>query len=498
MKTEYALMNPTGNRTILVTSPVDQKEYKKIASELMQTEPTAEQVGFLAVTEKGTFRLNMAGGEFCGNATMSAAAWLCMKGRAQSPVSLKVSGAKGIIKAELSTDSDGAYTASVKMPSPVEFRDVKVELGGSEMILPAVIFDGITHILLNGIGIAKKQAEKCIRKWSEELNEPCLGLMFYDAPKGKLKPLVYVKSPETLVWENSCGSGSVAEAAWLYHNGIVKASYEFAEPGGKITVRRKGKAFYLEGKVFLEKEGHKEIDLVKAGSSKIANSSKKADSSKKKEKPGTGPEERILKVLARLDEEYGTDYRCYLNHENAWQLLFATIMSAQCTDERVNIVTKDLYVKYPNLEDFAKADLKELEQDIHSTGFYHNKAKNIIACAKVLLEKYNGEVPSDIESLTALPGVGRKTANVIRGNIYHIDSIVVDTHVKRISKKLGFTEEEDPEKVEFDLMKKLPRDHWILYNIHIITLGRTICKAPVPKCEECFLKDLCPSFGGRK
>ena len=112
-----------------------------------------------------------------------------------------------------------------------------------------------------------------------------------------------------------------------------------------------------------------------------------------------------------------------------------------------------------------------------------------------LLEKYGGEVPSDLESLTSLPGVGRKTANVIRGNIYHIDSIVVDTHVKRISKKLGLTEEEDPEKVEFDLMEKLPRDHWILYNIHIITLGRSICKAPTPKCEECFLKDICPSFG---
>ena len=492
-------MNPTGNRTILVTTPVDKNDYQKVASELMQSEPTAEQVGFLDVTDKGGFRLSMAGGEFCGNATMSAAVWLCMKGRAQSPVSIKVSGAKGIIKAEVEKTADGfdtgsygVYSASVKMPSPVEFKEVQVELGGGKMLLPAVVFEGITHILLNGIGIAKKQAEKSIRKWSNELGIPCLGLMFYDAPKGKLKPLVYVKNPETLVWENSCGSGSVAEAAWLYHNGIVKASYEFAEPGGKITVRRKGKAFYLEGKVFLEKEGHKEIDLVKAGSSKIANSSKKADSSKKKEKPGTGPEERILKVLARLDEEYGTDYRCYLNHENAWQLLFATIMSAQCTDERVNIVTKDLYVKYPDLKSFANADLKELEQDIHSTGFYHNKAKNIIGCAKVLLEKYNGEVPSDLESLTALPGVGRKTANVIRGNIYHIDSIVVDTHVKRISKKLGFTEEEDPQKVEFDLMEKLPRDHWILYNIHIITLGRSICKAPTPKCEECFLKDLCP------
>ena len=173
--------------------------------------------------------------------------------------------------------------------------------------------------------------------------------------------------------------------------------------------------------------------------------------------------------------------------------MIATILSAQCTDARVNIVTKDLFVKYPSIEAFANADLKELEKDIHSTGFYHNKAVNIIGCAKRLMEVHGGEVPSSIEELTALPGVGRKTANVIRGNIYHEPSIVVDTHVKRITKKLGFTKEDDPVKVEFDLMKKLPKDHWILYNIHIIQLGRTICKAPNPKCQECFLRDLCPS-----
>ncbi len=202
-------------------------------------------------------------------------------------------------------------------------------------------------------------------------------------------------------------------------------------------------------------------------------------------------------ILARLDEAYGTEYVCYLNHETPWQLLFATIMSAQCTDARVNMVTKDLFQKYPDLESFAAADLKELEKDIHSTGFYHNKAKNIIGCAQMLLEKHGGEVPRSIEELTALPGVGRKTANVIRGNIYHEDSIVVDTHVKRISKKLGFTKEEDPEKIEFDLMKKLPKDHWILYNIQIITLGRSICKAQNPACSECFLQDLCP-YGKEK
>ena len=204
---------------------------------------------------------------------------------------------------------------------------------------------------------------------------------------------------------------------------------------------------------------------------------------------------RIAEILKRLDEAYGTEYVCYLNHETPWQLLIAVILSAQCTDARVNIVTKDLFQKYPSLEAFANADLKELEQDIHSTGFYHNKAKNIISCARTLVEKYDGEVPRELEELTALAGVGRKTANVIRGNIYHVPSVVVDTHVKRISKKLGFTKEDDPVKIEYDLMKVLPKDHWILYNIQIITLGRSICTARNPKCTECFLSDLCKGSG---
>ena len=204
---------------------------------------------------------------------------------------------------------------------------------------------------------------------------------------------------------------------------------------------------------------------------------------------------RTAEILKRLDEAYGTEYVCFLNHETPWQLLIAVILSAQCTDARVNIVTKDLFQKYPSLEAFANADLKELEQDIHSTGFYHNKAKNIISCARTLVEKYDGEVPRELEELTALAGVGRKTANVIRGNIYHEPSVVVDTHVKRISKKLGFTKEDDPVKIEYDLMKVLPKDHWILYNIQIITLGRSICTARNPKCTECFLSDLCKGSG---
>ena len=202
-------------------------------------------------------------------------------------------------------------------------------------------------------------------------------------------------------------------------------------------------------------------------------------------------------ILRLLDEQYGREYVCYLNHENAWQLLIATMLSAQCTDARVNIVTADLFKKYQSIEDFAKADLKELEQDIKPTGFYHNKAKKIIACCKKLRDEFGGEVPSTLEELTSLAGVGRKIANVIRGNIFNEPSVVVDTHVKRISKKLGLTKNDDPVKIEYDLMKELPKDHWILYNIQIITLGRTICKAPTPKCEECFLQQVCPDYQKR-
>jgi endonuclease-3 len=208
--------------------------------------------------------------------------------------------------------------------------------------------------------------------------------------------------------------------------------------------------------------------------------------------------ERVEKVLNLLDLHYSTEVICYLDHENAWQLLVATILSAQCTDARVNIVTKDLFRKYQSIEDFANADIKELEKDIHSTGFYRNKAKNIIECAKRLVSMYGGEVPREIEDLTSLAGVGRKTANVIRGNIYKEPSIVVDTHVKRISNKLGFTKQEDPEKIEYDLMDVIPKEHWILYNIQIIAHGRSICVARSPKCDVCFLNELCADYQKKK
>ncbi len=205
-------------------------------------------------------------------------------------------------------------------------------------------------------------------------------------------------------------------------------------------------------------------------------------------------EQKVGEVLRRLDENYGT-VSCHLNYDDAYQLLIATILSAQCTDDRVNIITKDLFKKYRTLRDFAQADLIEMEKDIRTAGFYHNKAKHIINSSQKLLYDYNGKVPEDINELIKLPGVGRKTANVIRGHIYNIPSIVVDTHVRRVSNLIGFTDSQDPVKIEFRLMEILPEDHWINYNTQIISHGRKICIARRPKCNECFLYDCCD---GRK
>lgn len=199
-------------------------------------------------------------------------------------------------------------------------------------------------------------------------------------------------------------------------------------------------------------------------------------------------------IFDRMEKEYGRDLTCYLNHDDGWQLLVATIMSAQCTDARVNEVTKVLFKKYPSVQALASADLKDLEEVIHSVGFYRNKAKNIIGCCRELCNRFGGEVPSDIESLTSLPGVGRKTANVIRGNIFNEPSVVVDTHVLRISNKLGLVKTDDPVKAEFALMKVVDKDYWLYINHWFIALGRTICKAPRPKCSECYLQDICPTF----
>ena len=202
---------------------------------------------------------------------------------------------------------------------------------------------------------------------------------------------------------------------------------------------------------------------------------------------------RTLEILNRLDKKYGTEDRCGLDYETDWQLLFATELSSQCTDARVNIVTKDLFKKYTSIEDFAKADVREIEEDIRSTGFYRNKAKNLKSGAVRIMTEYGGIVPDNMEDLLTIAGVGRKTANVLLGHIHKVPGIVVDTHVGRISRRLDLTKEYDPVKVEFDLYKKIPKDNWIRFNFQMISFGREICRSRGPKCNECFLSDICRS-----
>ena len=204
--------------------------------------------------------------------------------------------------------------------------------------------------------------------------------------------------------------------------------------------------------------------------------------------------ERVNMITELLDTHYKTEDKCYLNHSTPYELLIATMLSAQCTDDRVNLVTEKLFKKYTSLESFASAKLSEMEQDVKQTGFYHNKAKNIILMARRVLEVYNGEIPSSIDDLTSLAGVGRKTANVVRSHIFNLPSVVVDTHVKRISKKWGIAKENDPVKIEFELMKILPKEHWIRYNTQVIAHGRAICKARNPNCDICFFQECCKEF----
>ena len=205
---------------------------------------------------------------------------------------------------------------------------------------------------------------------------------------------------------------------------------------------------------------------------------------------------KVTELLPILQTLYPYDHVCFLDYDKnrPWQLLIATILSAQCTDERVNKVTLKLFAKYPTLEDFALADFEILSQDVRSTGFFRMKAQHIIDSAKIIVTQYNGDLPSDIDVLTALPGVGRKTANVVRGHIFKIPSVVVDTHVKRVSTKLGLVKSPDPVKIEFELMKTLPKEHWIAYNQQIISHGRKVCIARNPKCSECTLSHLCKHY----
>ena len=203
--------------------------------------------------------------------------------------------------------------------------------------------------------------------------------------------------------------------------------------------------------------------------------------------------EKVEKIIEILFKTY-PDAVCSLDHTNPLELLISTILAAQCTDLRVNIVTKDLFVKYTSVYDYANCDISVLEEDIRSTGFYRNKAKNIVACCKMLIEKHNGVVPGTIEELVSLPGVGRKTANVVLGNIFGIPSIIVDTHCIRLSNRIGLTENEDPVKIEKDLMEIVPNAEWTKFSNCLVYHGRAICDAKKPKCEVCPIALYCKFY----
>jgi len=205
----------------------------------------------------------------------------------------------------------------------------------------------------------------------------------------------------------------------------------------------------------------------------------------------------IHKILKILEQDYPEDTHTSLSHKNAFQLLIATILSAQSTDKLVNKVTPQLFKKYNGPQDFINVSTEELEQDIRSTGFYHNKAKSIKACARDIVEKFGSVVPDNIKDLTALAGVGRKTANVVLSNAYGVQAIIVDTHVLRITQRLGLTVNSDATKIEFDMMKIIPQNKWTDFSHQVIALGRTICDAKKPKCPVCRLLPYC-RFGQEK
>jgi endonuclease III len=201
-------------------------------------------------------------------------------------------------------------------------------------------------------------------------------------------------------------------------------------------------------------------------------------------------QEKVAGILSLLDQLYPAA-KCSLAFSNPLELLVATVLSAQCTDQRVNQVTPELFKKYPRARDYARGALEELESDIRTTGFFHNKAKSIKAACQILDQQYGGQVPADLEALVQLPGIGRKTANVVLGNAYQIPGVVVDTHVGRVAQRLGLTAEKDPDKIERDLMVLLPQERWIIFSHQLIQHGRHLCQARKPKTEICPLRPYC-------
>jgi len=204
----------------------------------------------------------------------------------------------------------------------------------------------------------------------------------------------------------------------------------------------------------------------------------------------TSPE-RISEILKRLDQLY-PDVTCALTHKDAWELLVATILSAQSTDVRVNMVTPELFKKYPTVQDFAKLEPQQLEADIRSTGFFRNKSKSVVGAARKVVNEFGGKVPDNMDDLLTLPGVARKTANVVLGTWFgKAEGLVVDTHVHRISRRLELTKNDDPKKIEQDLMHVIPREKWILFSHQVIWHGRRLCFARSPKCADCLLETIC-------
>jgi endonuclease-3 len=201
--------------------------------------------------------------------------------------------------------------------------------------------------------------------------------------------------------------------------------------------------------------------------------------------------DRVAKVITLLKRDY-PEARTALHFSNPLELLVATILSAQCTDDRVNRVTQSLFKKYPSVSAYARADLKQLEVDVKPTGFFRNKAKSLKSCCGVLADRFSGKVPENLDDLVTLPGIGRKTANLVLGCAFGIPGIVVDTHVRRVSQRLGLTENENPDKIEQDLMKIIPKEEWTLFSLRLIFHGRSVCQARKPLCRSCSLHMLCP------
>jgi endonuclease-3 len=228
---------------------------------------------------------------------------------------------------------------------------------------------------------------------------------------------------------------------------------------------------------------------------KTSSSAAAVGSRKKAKRRPPVPKQRLAELLGRL-AKHDPHPRCALDHANPYELLAATILSAQCTDVRVNLVTPALFARYPAPGDLAAAEQEDVEELVRTTGFFRNKAKNLIGMARGLVERHDSQVPEGMDDLLELPGVARKTANVVRGECFGLaDGVVVDTHVNRISKRLGFSREDDPVKVERDLMALIPPEDWIVFSHRIIRLGRTFCPARKPRCEECPLSGPCPRRG---